>query len=568
MVGLTCILGRCKCAKHSKWNGFYCTIDDDSSSGGLLKPCSSSSECNKSIGLFCIRGHCLCRDDDVWKSGQCVSIGEEESMGGLLLPCNNNSQCRWIQGLVCRNGKCRCRRNRIWFSGRCFEHSGSDGNGSFLEPCRSNAQCEKRSFLKCVDGKCRCPEATYWRHLECVRRDYDCRASYICSNDNGMVCDLQCGRCICQDNFLMGTFGFFCVAPSYKSTGSLGSPCQRNVDCNINNNLLCMHNHCSCAVGYIEKSNHCELATGVIGSRYFHACVSHADCDRKLGLLCFWGLCQCDRNSKFLNGLCQKQLQVGGFFEGCRTNEDCNKYLNLKCSGGICTCGPNGMFWNGACINLDRILFWLKYQCLAKKFCVETKSKPCLEGQVLHFNRCIISLQIDGGYLKLCNSDSQCKVSFGFKCIAGRCQCANRELPENLKCQNRISAPECLRNRDCDSKNNFICKQGKCVCKPGDVFYRGVCIPGSGGTGPSAECYRDLDCIKHADGAHKKCIRHQCKCRREFKLYQGHCIPRFVVSSRKCIVNLDCERFGMRCRRKRCTCYGPKVIVAGNCVNR
>ncbi|KAL7672169.1 hypothetical protein ACOME3_007063 [Neoechinorhynchus agilis] len=27
MVGLTCILGRCKCAKHSKWNGFYCTID-------------------------------------------------------------------------------------------------------------------------------------------------------------------------------------------------------------------------------------------------------------------------------------------------------------------------------------------------------------------------------------------------------------------------------------------------------------------------------------------------------------------------------------------------------------
>lgn len=89
---------------------------------GINGTCTSTSQCQATLGLACINGYCQCPSNYYWDEATCVTQLGYESYSSYGQTCVNSFQCKIASNLTdCFLGHCRCPPNMSYNSGtyRC-----------------------------------------------------------------------------------------------------------------------------------------------------------------------------------------------------------------------------------------------------------------------------------------------------------------------------------------------------------------------------------------------------------------------------------------------------------------
>ncbi|KAI0984588.1 hypothetical protein GJ496_007458 [Pomphorhynchus laevis] len=533
-LGLHCVDYRCECRPGTKWFQGIC-VSKYGISGRYLKSCNHNLHCDFFAGLICINQRCTCKTNAYWYNGQCTHATIKNNLnmvgGGYFTNCLRDQDCgNFSSALTCINRRCVCDSRFKWYINACVPKTVALGD--FFKPCDSDESCDIKTGLKCINFRCTCGKHAIWYDRRCViryvsKRDFGkspCNYDIDCNMQLGLTCIYSKShnrkKCLCKHSLVWN--GEKCV----KATGSVLQACESNTECNQSVGLQCIDDNCQCDFSNSYwLGNKCvvydESTSETGGSQLLKPCQRNIDCysPRSAGLACVNNRCECPPMQFFYNiGCVDFDLLSGDILKPCHhTHPDCSHTNKLVCNNDmkVCTCRPYQVLFRGKCVDVRSEIDTLMY--------------PCKYGR----QHC------DSGANLQCYRDNRCRCKIGhfwhnLKCIAAKL-ISNGRL--NMQCSN---------DNECKDIANavIICDTDKDICacpQPQTILYRNRCVyryPRTFGDLLST-CSKDSDC---KIGSRLRCINGRCDCLFGFVWHIELCIVTTTTYLSMCLNSRQCKQ--------------------------
>ena len=233
-----CINSICQCDTSTYyWTGSSCVLKlyyNSACSVSLSvvsKNCVSDIECNQCLTssfLTCdsVLNKCLCSssiyyyDSSLAKCSpfktyytSCTSSLECDSSVGLFCQNTTSSQASNCPAISIKN-KCDCQNNQYYdpIYSKCLPKK------SFNRPCLSSCECDNfNRGLECYSGLCMCPKSKYFNSDNCVASNtgyYNsiCSTNLECNSKLGLICsNISVCDCVLTTNYYWNPVLKFCI---------------------------------------------------------------------------------------------------------------------------------------------------------------------------------------------------------------------------------------------------------------------------------------------------------------------------------------------------------------------
>ncbi|XP_057335490.1 prion-like-(Q/N-rich) domain-bearing protein 25 [Microplitis mediator] len=555
-----CIKNVCKCKVM-----FKTIANTECKEPHVGMACSGYLDCHDFIvHSFCSKNmKCTCKNDH-------VAINDKTCAPAMNVTCRDNEICA-PENSICTNNICQCEPDYVYRGTNCVPE--------FLGmPCKTEKDCQETRFSTCSDdnvcvcksdyiesgsstclpligGRCIHHENCVVKNSHCSSNECKCIHNYVAhsndvctplilggSCDNDEDCgDIKHSKCS-KDKLCTCISSYIWVNKTYCAP-ALGSYCWKDEKC-ATDHASCIDNECKCNENSIQQSNQCSPK--LLGS----SCISHSDCRRVKFAKCSADKrCICLPNSRavdrtscvpFLNGFCLTELDC------LVSNSECFD-LNCECKSNFLTVSNTecreprlGMTCSGFS-DCDNLIF--------HSICSKNKTCTCAKN---HY--AISSKACAPGFNEACFESEPCARDNSI-CIDNICQCKPNYVYQGIKCVPGFLEMPCQTESDCQRIKFSTCSDdGMCVCKSNYTKSNSsTCLPLIEGY-----CTKNDDCV----ALNSYCLFNKCRCiENHFAHSNDLCTP--MVFDDICSEDSDCIDIGRKCsRNRRCICKENHIVLS------